>query len=32
MEILNEYRFELREKDGRIFVFDNEYNEERELI
>ena len=32
METLDKFRFKLYEKDGRTFVFDNEMNEERELI
>ena len=32
MEILNETRFIVYERDGKEFVFDREYNEERELI
>lgn len=31
MELLNETRFFVYERDGKDFVFDNEYNEEREI-
>lgn len=31
MELLDETRFVVYEKEGRLFVFDNEYNEEREI-
>ena len=31
MEMLDEFRFQIKEEDGRIFIFDNLNNEIREL-
>ena len=32
MEMLDKFRFQLKEIDGRIIIYDNYCNEERELI
>ena len=32
MEILNEFRFQLKEIDGKILIYDSLNNEERELV